>query len=336
MRHLKKKRVSLSIILLGIVAVLFLILSPYYRFATNVLKVSPINSLFGYGDLKMIGGRVNILVLGIPGGNNDGPTLSDSITVMNYDTNTNVVRSLGVPRDVWSSTLADKVNSAYAYGEAKVDGGGLRLSKAEVGSIIGAPVQYAVVIDFHEFINLIDLMGGVEVHVERSFVDRKFPIEGKEADECGGDAEFKCRYRTASFKKGLSHMDGETALSFVRSRNAEGDEGSDFGRSKRQQLVMGAIKEKVVKIVLTFNLGKLESLYGSVNKLVKRDISNQQLAYLLRNMIFHRNFKQSTTAIPQELFTVPDYNDYEGKYVLVPEDASFSALHSYVRQYLGE
>ncbi len=284
----------------------------------------------------MIGGRVNILVLGIPGGNHDGPTLSDSITVMNYDTKTNTVKSIGVPRDVWSSTLRDKINSAYAYGEAKAEGGGLRLAKAEVGSIIGAPIQYAVVIDFHEFINLIDLVDGVDVNVENSFVDRKFPIEGKEVDECSGDEEFKCRYRTISFTKGLAHMDGETALSFVRSRNAEGEEGSDFSRNKRQQLVMGAIKERVAKIVLTFNLGKLDILYNGVNKLIKRDISNQQLTYVLRNMVFHRNFKQSTTALPQELFMVPDYNDYEGKYVLVPEDASFSALHSYVRQYLSQ
>jgi len=334
MRYLRKKRVSLSIVLLGVGVILFLILAPYYRFATKVLKVSPINSLFGYGDLRMIDNRVNILILGIPGGEHDGPALSDSITVMNYNTKTNSVRSVGVPRDVWSSTLTDKINSAYAYGEAKVEGGGLRLAKAEVGSVIGAPIQYAVVIDFNEFISLIDLVGGIDVNVERSFVDKKFPIEGKEADECGGDTEFKCRYRTVMFEKGLNKMDGETALSFVRSRNAEGDEGSDFSRNKRQQLVMGAIKEKVAKIVLTFDLEKLESLYNSVNKLVKRDITNQQLAYLLRNMILYRNFRQSATALPQELFLVPDYNDYEGKYVLVPEDASFSAVHSYVRQYL--
>ncbi len=334
MRHLKKKRVSLTIILLAVCAILLLIVSPYYRFATNVIKVSPVKSLFGFGDLKMIDGRVNILVLGIPGGSHDGPTLSDSITVMNYDTRSNIVRSVGVPRDVWSSTLRDKINSAFAYGEAKVEGGGLRLAKAEIGSIIGSPIQYAVVIDFSEFINLIDAVGGVDVMIEKSFIDNKFPIEGKENDECGGDSEFKCRYKTVSFKKGLSHMNGETALSFVRSRNAEGEEGTDFSRNKRQQLVMGAIKERVVKIVLTFNLRKLENLYKTTDALIKRDITNQQLAYLLRNVVLHRSFKQSTTALPEELFIVPDYTDYEGKYVLVPEDASFSAVHSYVKQFL--
>lgn len=334
MRHLKKKRVSLSLVLAGVCIVLFLIITPYYRFATNVLKVSPIKSLIGFGDLKMVDGKVNILVLGIPGGNHDGPTLSDSITVMNYDTQRNIVKSVGVPRDVWSGTLRDKINSAYAYGEAKKVGGGLILAKAEVGSIIGEPVQYAVVINFNEFVNLIDILGGVDVQVEKSFIDTEFPIEGKENDECEGDKEFRCRYKTVSFTKGLAHMNGETALTFVRSRHAQGDEGSDFSRNKRQQLVMEAIKERVAKLVLSFNLSTLEKLYNGVNTLIKRDISNQQLAYLLRNMVLHRNFKQSATALPEELFKVPSYEDYDGKYVLVPEDASFSAVHSFVKQYL--
>lgn len=334
MRHLKKKRVSLSIVLVGVCVVLLLIIAPYYRFATTVLKISPIRSLFGFGDLKMIDGKVNILVLGIPGGNHDGPTLSDSITVMNYDTQKNIVKSVGVPRDVWSGTLRDKINSAYAYGEAKKDGGGLVLAKAEVGAIIGEPVQYAVVINFNEFINLIDILGGVDVQVEKSFVDKEFPIEGKENDECNGDTEYRCRYKSVSFSKGLTHMNGETALTFVRSRHAQGDEGSDFSRNKRQQLVMGAMKERVARLVLSFNLPTLERLYTGVNTLIKRDISNQELTYLLRNIVLLRNFKQSATALPEELFKVPNYEDYDGKYVLVPEDASFSAVHSFVKQYL--
>ncbi|MGB3020210.1 MAG: LCP family protein, partial [Microgenomates group bacterium] len=285
-------------------------------------------------DLKMIDEKVNILVLGIPGGSHDGPTLSDSITVMNYDTKTNIVKAIGIPRDVWSSTLQDKINSAYAYGEAKKDGGGLRLSKAEVGAILGEPIQYAVVINFNEFTNLIDVLGGVDVQVEKSFKDTEFPIEGKENDECGGDPEFKCRYKTVSFTKGLTHMNGEKALTFVRSRHAQGGEGSDFSRNKRQQLVMGAIKERITKLVLSFNLEKLETFYLGVNSLIQRDITNQQIVFLLRNMVLLRDFKQSATALPEELFKVPNYEDYEGKYVLVPEDASFSAVHSYVQQYL--
>lgn len=334
MRHLRKKRYSLSVLLAILLLGLFLVTAPYYRFAVQVLKVSPIRSLIGFGDLKMINGRVNILVLGVPGGNHDGPLLSDSITVMNYDTASNTVRSIGIPRDVWSATLRDKINSAYAYGEAKETGGGLRLAKAEVGSIIGFPIQYVVVINFHQFTNLIDTIGGVEVMVERSFTDKEFPIEGKEDDECGGDPEFRCRYKTISFTKGRTMMDGKTALEFVRSRHAEGTEGSDFGRSKRQQMVLEAIKNKVGGIVLSLQLDNIEKLYRSIDRLIVRDMTNQQAAYLLRNLVVKRNLQQSTTALPEQLFVVPDYAEYDGKYVLVPEDASYSALHSYVRQFL--
>ena len=97
---------------------------------------------------------------------------------------------------------------------------------------------------------------------------------------------------------------------------------------------MGAIKERITKLVLSFNLEKLETFYLGVNSLIQRDITNQQIVFLLRNMVLLRDFKQSATALPEELFKVPNYEDYEGKYVLVPEDASFSAVHSYVQQYL--
>ena len=58
--------------------------------------------------------------------------------------------------DIWSDTLQDKINTAYAYGEAKKTGGGLTLAKAELSNIIGQPVQYAAVIDFSKFETLID------------------------------------------------------------------------------------------------------------------------------------------------------------------------------------
>src|SRR5690606_10518850 len=101
-----------------------------------------------------------------------------------------------------------------------------RAMKTQVEKIAGVPVHYAVVVDFNAFENVIDLIGGIEVNVLTPFVDSKYPIPGKENDLCGGDPEFTCRYETLVFEKGLTFMDGETALKFARSRNAEGDEGT--------------------------------------------------------------------------------------------------------------
>ncbi len=321
---------KLALILAVILIVIVLFLAPFYTFIKNDLKVSPLKTIFSLDGIKKVDNQTNILILGIPGGSHEGPLLSDSITIVHYDFTKKQLISIGIPRDIWSDTLQDKINSAYAYGEGKKEGGGLKLAKAEIGSIVGFPIEYGAVINFQEFKKLIDFIGGVDVDVQRSFVDKKFPIDGKEDDPCGGDPEFKCRYQTVSFTKDRTHMDGETALKFVRSRNAEGDEGSDFARSQRQQLVLSAIKDKVKKTLLSFNLPKIKQLYDSLDKLVIRDISNQQVAILFKDIGLGKNFSQKSFALPKELFTIPNPYVYYGKYVLIPIHNDFGIVHKYV------
>jgi anionic cell wall polymer biosynthesis LytR-Cps2A-Psr (LCP) family protein len=71
---------------------------------------------------------------------------------------------------------------------------------------------------------------------------------------------FECRYEHLHFDKGLQHMDGTTALKFVRSRHSKED-GGDFNRSARQKLVIEAIKKKI------FSINFLPKLIPLVNTL---------------------------------------------------------------------
>lgn len=318
--------IILSICLL--ICIIFL--ASYYRFLSNTLKISPIKALFFKDSLKTYNDRVNIALLGIAGGDHDGPNLSDSIMVVNYNMKDNKLTTIAIPRDIWSDTLKDKVNSAYAYGEVKKKGGGLTLAKAELGSIVGSPIHYAVVIDFNEFKELIDFLGGVEVNVEQSFIDEKFPIAGKENDLCDGDPEYKCRYKTISFEKGQQYMGGETALNFIRSRHSKGEEGTDFARSKRQQKMIEAIKNKLFESKFLFNLDKFKKTYQVIDKLIIRDITNQQTTIILRNIFLKRNFKQKSIILDENLFIVPPYENYGGKYVLVPLSGDFNNIHQYI------
>lgn len=318
--------IILSICLL--ICIIFL--ASYYRFLSNTLKISPIKALFFKDSLKTYNDQINIALLGIAGGDHDGPNLSDSIMVVNYNMKDNKLTTIAIPRDIWSDTLKDKVNSAYAYGEVKKKGGGLTLAKAELGSIVGSPIHYAVVIDFNEFKELIDFLGGVRVNVEQSFIDEKFPIAGKENDLCDGDPEYKCRYKTISFEKGQQYMRGETALNFIRSRHSEGEEGTDFARSKRQQKMIEAIKNKLFESKFLFNLDKFKKTYQVIDKLIIRDITNQQAAIILRNIFLKRNFKQKSIILDENLFIVPPYENYGGKYVLVPLLGDFNNIHQYI------
>jgi len=322
---------------LTIIASIFLItlvilIRPYYIFVTKTLHVSPIKTLFSLDGLKTYNNHVNILFLGIAGADREGPNLSDSIVVVSYDLKANHLATISIPRDVWSEALNDKINSAYAYGEAKKKGAGFILAKAEVEIIIGQPIHYAITINFDQFEELIDFIGGVEINVENSFIDKEFPIAGKENDLCNNDLEYKCRYKTIFFTKGVSSMDGQTALNFVRSRHALGSEGTDFAREKRQQKVIEAIKNKLIAFVKKLDLNQYKKLYDLMDKLVKRNIDNQQVTIILKNIVFKKNFRQEKIVLSEDFFINPETNlgRYDGLWVLIPINDDIEIVHQYI------
>lgn len=324
----------LAVIILSFFAV-FIFLFPWYSFITKTLRISIAKLIFNWNGLKTFDDKVNIALLGIAGENHDGPNLSDSITVLNYNFKENRITTIGIPRDIWSNALKDKINSAYAYGEEKQPGGGLKLAKSEISAVFGFPIQYAIVIDFKKFETFIDDLGGVNIDVERTFTDEEFPIEGKENDLCNGDPEYRCRYETISFEKGLQRMDGKTALKYVRSRHAQGDEGSDFARSKRQQNVINAVKERFINIVKERDLQKISELYQKIDRLVSRDVSNQEISALLKKMYLNRQLiSQKSFTLSEELFYVPAYYLYGGRYVLIPDNDSYDSIHNLILCYL--
>lgn len=328
----KTKIFILTSVALGLL-ILYLISKPYYLFFSQILKVSPLKTLLSLDSLKTYDGEINILVLGVAGQNYEGPNLSDSIIVANFNLKTNKLLTISLPRDIWSDTLKDKINTAYAYGEAKQKNGGLKLAKAEIEAVVGLPIQYAAVIDFEKFKELIDFLGGIDLYIDLSFVDKQFPIPGKENDECAGDAEYRCRYETISFTKGKAHMDGATALKFVRSRYAEGEEGSDFARNKRQQKVLEAVKNKILSLIKKFNLQDLARLYRVFDRLITRDITNQQITIVAKNALLSRNFSQKEITLAEDFFVVPEYSLYKGQYVLIPESGNFDLVHRYIQCY---
>ncbi len=173
-------------------------------------------------------------------------------------------------------------------------------------------------------------MGGLKVNIGNSFIDKKFPIAGKENDDCGGDdPEFLCRYETVEFVKGEAIMDGETALKYVRSRNAQGSEGNDFARSKRQQVIMDALKEKAIRQLFRFSASQNRKLYQLLDQSTKRDFSNQQAAILFKNIIFKGKLEQKNISLSQEMFEVPNVGVY-GKYVLIGKNGDISKIQEYI------
>lgn len=146
-------------------------------------STSVVNYIFSGNEYKSSNNRVNILLLGIAGGTHDGSNLTDTIMVASYNLKTNRVDLFSLPRDLWLPALKSKANAVYEIGLSQNNG--LGFSKTIIGNILAIPIHYALRIDFRGFTQAVDVLGGIDVYVDKSFDDYNYPIEGKENDLCG-------------------------------------------------------------------------------------------------------------------------------------------------------
>jgi LCP family protein required for cell wall assembly len=241
------------------------------------------------------------------------------------------VTLVSIPRDVWIPEIRAKVNSAYYWGNQKEDNGGLSLAKSTVQPIIGDPIQYGLVIDFSGFKKVIDVLGGVSVNVQNSFVDNKYPIAGKENDLCNGDKEYKCRYETIKFESGVVKMDGETALKFVRSRNAEGDEGTDLAREARQQLVINGIKEKVLSFEVLTSPTKISALIDAIKSSIETDMDVTAASAIAKTILKEKPEIKSYLVPEELLFHPPVSTKYDNQYVFIPKSGNWLEVQNWFK-----
>lgn len=311
--------------------------SPFLRLGKEIL-FGPVN-IFSVAfqkpqELKNDNGRINILLLGVGGAEHDGPNLTDTIIVAsaNIATSSPAISLVSVPRDIYLDSLGEKVNAAYAIGLSKGPDVGLILAKATVSEITGMPIHYAARIDFSVFERIIDLVGGIDVVVQTSFDDPEYPIDGKENDTCQGDPQFKCRFEKIHFEAGSTHMDGKTALKFVRSRHAQGDEGTDFARSARQQLVIKAVKEKIFLTNLLFDPNKTLEIYNQLKAHVDTDFDSKDGAKLVNLAVNFRQAKFKNIILDLNLLENPPVDDRG--WILLPKEGSWDAVHKSIKSQL--
>lgn len=280
-------------------------------------------------------GRTNVLILGLDKREGETSGLTDTILFGSLNPKENKALLLSLPRDLWIPEMKAKLNTAYYYGNLQ-EGIGLDWSKKYVEQIVGQPVHYTIVVSFEGFTKLIDLLGGVEINVERSFIDEKYPITGRENDLCEGDREFGCRYETLSFQKGQQYMDGSTALKFARSRHAAGEEGSDFARSQRQQIIISGVREKVLSTDVLLNPKKASQILGTIEGLIETDIPESQYGSLAKLALSVKGVRITSklldigSGMPSLLFSPPLLEDYQKQYVLLPKDEMWGEIHDWI------
>lgn len=276
-------------------------------------------------------GRTNVLLLGMGGDGHSGGDLTDSILFVSFNLAKSTAVMTAVPRDVWVAKERAKINSLYHYGNEAMPGGGLKKAKEAIGDLFGVPIHYAVALDFQGFVKAIDALGGIDVKIERSFDDYKYPIPGKETVEPEVD-----RYEHVHFEQGTTHMDGATALKFARSRHAEGDEGTDFARALRQEKIILAFRNKLFSAGTIFNAEKLSNLRSSIISSIDTDVSAEEQGGFVKLLLSVGGTDNVESFSLTDQFTNPPISkNYGGQWVLIPK-SSVSDLQTYVKTQLAK
>lgn len=267
------------------------------------------------------GTRINVLFLGMGGVGHEGPYLTDTIILGSFDTKTKKAALLSIPRDLsvyvpkyeWR-----KINHVNYFGENEYPDEGGAYAKNFISELLDIPIHYYVRVDFDGFIKLIDDLGGIDVYIDESFTDPLFPTDNY-------------KYRTLSFKKGWQTMNGERALQFARSRHGTGNEGSDFARSRRQQKIIMALKDKIFSLGTLLSPGKIAALLNSARQNIQTNFEIWEMikfANLLRsvksNEIVNNSLNSGTGGLLSEKI-------YEGAYLLEPRTGNFDEIRNFVK-----
>jgi LCP family protein required for cell wall assembly len=205
---------------------------------------------------------------------------------------------ISLPRDLYVSIPAyyqQRINVAHAVG-------GPALVAQTIQANFGIKIDNYARVDFSGFEQVVDAVGGVVIDVERPVKDDEYPTED---------------YGTMRLfiPPGPTLMDGKTALMYARSRHSE----SDFGRSKRQQRVLVALRERALQMGV---VAKIPTLLGIAQKAIATDLSATEMISLgrlgleverdrIRTLVVDENYADPILGPAGENFLAPRRGDIQ-------------------------
>ncbi|MGQ9826959.1 MAG: LCP family glycopolymer transferase [Roseiflexus sp.] len=241
-------------------------LRPDYRPGVPTPPLAPLPTLpAGHQRAPPSGQAITVLLLGVdrrPG--ETFPSRADAIIVARIEPERRRIALLSLPRDLvvpipgwgWS-----RINAAMVYGELDPAlGRGIALTRRTVSELLSIPIDYTVLIDFTGFIGAIDAIGGIIIDVPVELYDPFYPT-------------MDYGYTIAHFLPGIQHMDGARALMYARIRHTD----SDWGRMKRQQMVIIAALNQVRERNAIGQVESIAALTGALRGFVTTDIPETQL-----------------------------------------------------------
>ena len=202
----------------------------------------------GDGADVVIGGDgiVNILLIG-QDAREEGRARSDSMILCTFNLDSNTLTMTSFMRDMYVAIPGYKnsrINASYAYG-------GMQLLSDTLYENFGVVVDGCVEVDFNQFVNIIDLLGGVNLELtarEVYYLQEHAP--------------------GTQVKEGWNVLTGEEALVHARNRR---DVDGDFSRTNRQRQLLAALLEQYKTSDLTTMLVLLEEILPMITTDMTKD-----------------------------------------------------------------
>ena len=243
-------------------------------------------------------GYTNILLIGIGGEAHEGKDLTDTLIIASINPKINKTAMMSVPRDLYveSSLGAVRINRLYEKGKLKWDSEiGLDFVRSTIENLLEIPIHYVVKVDFEAFVEVVDGVDGIDVVVEETIDDPFYPKEET--------YDFEPFY----LEKGPQRLDGETALKYVRSRKTS----SDFDRSRRQQQVLAALKQRAQEKNIFSRPNFIRQMYYSLEEHFETNMS-------LREMLTLAEFASGINTAEIGTMTLNDEPSFKGGFLYTP------------------
>ena len=205
-------------------------------------------------------GRLDVLLIGADSGPDRWSLRTDTMILLSVDVATGRAAMFGFPRNMVGAPLPkessgavpggrfpDLLNSLYVYANGhpgQFPGGqnrGFRAIGGTIQKLAGVPLDGIAVVNLNGFVRLVDALGGITIDIPRPLHDDRYPLENGTGTV------------VINFQAGRQHLDGHRALMYARSRHQD----SDYGRMRRQQAVLLALRSRLKPCKLIPRVSKL-------------------------------------------------------------------------------
>jgi polyisoprenyl-teichoic acid--peptidoglycan teichoic acid transferase len=238
--------------------------------------------------------KTNILLLGSDKRPDDGSFRTDVILLVSIDPENKTVSAVSFPRDLWvepEGMDGMKINMVQGLG-------GFEATANMFETSFGVKPKYFVLTNFDGFTGIVDKLGGIDVEVGQSLTD-----DCDLPQQVDGDC---------TVDPGTVHMDGPTALWYVRSRHTS----SDYDRMRRMQEVITSVFNRLMSLNA---LSKIGELYQEFSGSVETNLRVKDILPLVpvASEVFGNRDKIKGYAIGSEYGT--EMISWNGMWILLPD-----------------